>query len=87
MSKKSTERRLNLTEEDKNTQLYICTYLSQSHATSGCSPQAVGQVMGDGGGHAQTNTLTGTILPPPGWADLTWEPGNGSLRGAELQLC
>lgn len=39
--------------------------------------------LGGGGGHAQTNTLTGTILPPPGWADLTWEPGNGSLRGAQ----
>lgn len=38
------------------------------------------------GGHAQTNALTGTILPPPGWADVTWEPRNGRLRGAELQL-
>lgn len=39
----------------------------------------------DGGGHAQTNPLTGTILPPPGWADLTREPENSTLRGAGLR--
>lgn len=36
-------------------------------------------------GQALTHTLTGTTLPPPGWADLTWQPENGCLRGTKEQ--
>lgn len=36
-------------------------------------------------GQALTDTLTGTTLPPPGWADLTWQPENGCLRGTKEQ--
>lgn len=72
--------------------MYI--YLSPCQVASGVIPQAVGQVEGDlsrfkggwgGGWHAQTNTLPGIILPPPGWADLARKLGNGCLGWREPQ--